>query len=187
MEPLVTLERAFVGKKAPAFTLPSTRDMDALDKPVNLADYKGRWVVLLFYPLDFTFVCPTELVAFSDRYNEFTALGADVVGISTDSVYSHRAWIQQPRKEGGLGELRYPLASDPTHAVSRAYGVLLEDEGFTLRGTFVIDPEGTLRYALVHDNGIGRSSSETLRVLQALQSGGLCAVDWQPGDKHLQG
>jgi peroxiredoxin (alkyl hydroperoxide reductase subunit C) len=187
MESNVTLERAFVGKPAPAFTLASTRDMDSLDKPVSLADYKGRWLVLLFYPLDFTFVCPTELIAFSERYDEFSALGADVVGISTDSVHSHRAWLKQARKDGGLGELRYPLAADTNHAVSRAYGVLLEDLGFTLRGTFVIDPKGVLRYSLVHDNDIGRSCSETLRVVQALQSGGLCAVDWKPGDKHLKG
>jgi peroxiredoxin (alkyl hydroperoxide reductase subunit C) len=184
MEPILN-QRATVGRLAPAFTLPSTRDLTSLDKPVSLDDYKGRWLVLLFYPLDFTFVCPTELVAFSERYDEFAALSADVLGVSTDSVYSHRAWLQAPRNQGGLGELRYPLASDPTHVTSRAYGVLIEDEGFTLRGTFVIDPKGMLRYALVHDNDIGRSSSETLRVLSALQSGGLCAVDWKPGDKTL--
>src|SRR5688572_8809485 len=130
MEPNATPERAIVGKKAFSFQLASTRDLTTLAMPVSLDDYRGRWLVLLFYSLDFTFVCPTELLAFSKRYEEFTALGADVVGISTDSVYSYRAWLRAPREEGGLGELRYPLAADSTHAVSRAYGVLIEDEGF---------------------------------------------------------
>lgn len=178
---------AFIGKPAPAFTMASTKNLATLEAPVSLSDFAGKWLIMLFYPLDFTFVCPTELTAFSDRIEEFRKEGAEILGVSTDSVFSHRAWIQMARDKGGLGELAYTLASDMTREVSRSYGVLLEEEGHTLRGTFIIDPKGTLRYALVHDNQVGRSVDETLRSLQALRSGGLCAVNWKPGDANLKG
>ena len=177
---------AFIGKPAPAFKMASTKNITTLDEAVSLSDYRGKWLVMLFYPLDFTFVCPTELTAFSDRVEEFRKEGAEILGVSTDSAFSHRAWIQTPRDKGGLGELKYALAADMTRDVSRSYGVLLEEEGHTLRGTFIIDPEGKLRYALVHDNAVGRSVDETLRSLQALRSGGLCAVNWKPGDANLK-
>lgn len=147
---------------------------------VKLSDYKGKWLVMFFYPLDFTFVCPTEIKAYSYRYEEFKASGADVLGISTDSEHSHKAWIQ-----GDLGKLKFPLASDRTKSVSRDYGVLIEEEGIALRGLFIIDPEGIVRYSVIHDLGIGRSVDETLRVLKALQAGGLCPVDWNEGDELL--
>lgn len=174
-----------VGLPAPDFEMESTKNLETLDEKVKLSDYRGKWLVLFFYPLDFTFVCPTEITALSDRYEEFEELNADILGVSTDSKYSHRAWINTPREENGLGPIKYPLASDTTHKVSRDYGVLVEDEGVALRGLFIIDPEGIVRYQVVHDENIGRSVDETLRVLQALQTGGLCPSDWKPGQKTL--
>ncbi len=176
---------AKVGQPAPSFTMASTRDLDKLDKTVSLEDYKGKWLVFYFYPLDFTFVCPTEITALSDRYEEFTELGADVLGCSVDSVHCHKAWIKTPRPQNGIADLKYPLASDITKAVSQNYGVLIEDKGIALRGLFIIDPEGILRYSVIQDLNIGRSVDETLRVLQALQTGGLCPSDWKPGKKLL--
>jgi peroxiredoxin (alkyl hydroperoxide reductase subunit C) len=177
---------AKVGQSAPDFDMPSTKNIEKLDQNVKLSDYEGKWLVLLFYPLDFTFVCPTELTAFSDRYEDFLGIGADVIGISTDSVHSHRAWLKTPRDKGGVEGLKYPLASDITKQVARDYGVLIEDKGVALRGLFVIDPEGTLRYAVIHDLNVGRSADETLRVIQALQTGGLCQADWRPGQETLK-
>jgi peroxiredoxin 2/4 len=179
------IERAQVGRPAPDFEMASTKNIQKLNEPVKLSDYKGKWVVLLFYPLDFTFVCPTELTAFSDRYDELKGMGAEVIGVSTDSVYSHRAWLQTPRDKGGVEGLEYPLAADSTKKISSDYGVLIEEKGIALRGLFVIDPEGILRYKVVHDLNIGRSVEETLRVIQALQTGGLCQAEWRPGQKTL--
>jgi peroxiredoxin 2/4 len=179
------VEKAKVGQPAPDFTMGSTKNIEKLNDPVKLADYKGQWVVLLFYPLDFTFVCPTELTAFSDRYEEFQGIGAEIIGVSTDSVFSHRAWLQTPRDKGGVEGLRYPLAADSTKSVSDDYGVLIADKGIALRGLFVIDPEGILRYKVIHDLNIGRSVEETLRVIQALQTGGLCQAEWKPGQKTI--
>jgi peroxiredoxin 2/4 len=178
--------RAMVGQPAPDFDMPSTKNVEKLNENVKLSDYRGKWVVLVFYPLDFTFVCPTELTAFSDRMEDFEAIGADVVGVSTDSVYSHRAWLQTPRDKSGVEGLKYPLAADMGGTVSREYGVLIEDKGIALRGLFVIDPEGILRYGVVHDLNIGRSTDETLRVIQALQTGGLCQAEWRPGMETLK-
>ena len=186
--PAVTsaFEKAQVGKPAPDFDIPSTKNIQKLNEPVKLSDYKGKWVVLLFYPLDFTFVCPTELTTFSDRYEDFEGINAEVIGVSTDSVYSHRAWLQTPRDKGGVEGLRFPLAADITKQTSRDYDVLIEDRGIALRGLFVIDPEGILRYKVVHDLNIGRSAEETLRVIQALQTGGLCQAEWRPGQENLK-
>jgi peroxiredoxin 2/4 len=186
--PAVTsaFQTAQVGKPAPDFDIPSTRNIEKLNEPVKLSDYKGKWVVLLFYPLDFTFVCPTELTTFSDRYEDFEGINAEVIGVSTDSVYSHRAWLQTPRDKGGVEGLRFPLAADITKQMSRDYDVLIEDRGIALRGLFVIDPEGILRYKVVHDLNIGRSAEETLRVIQALQTGGLCQAEWRPGQDNLK-
>jgi len=180
------MAEAKVGQPAPDFDMPSTKNIEKLNENVKLSDYKGQWVVLLFYPLDFTFVCPTELTSFSDRYDDFEGIGAAVIGVSTDSVHSHRAWLKTPRDKGGVEGLRYPLASDITKSVARDYGVLIEDKGVALRGLFVIDPEGTLRYAVIHDLNVGRSADETLRVIQALQTGGLCQADWRPGQETLK-
>src|SRR2546421_1845374 len=162
------MAEAKVGQPDPDFDMPSTKNIEKLNENVKLSDYKGKWVVLLFYPLDFTFVCPTELTTFSDRYEDFEGIGAEVIGVSTDSVHSHRAWLKTPRDKGGVEGLKYPLASDITKKVASDFGVLIEDKGIALRGLFVIDPEGTLRYAVVHDLNVGRSADETLRVIQAL-------------------
>jgi peroxiredoxin (alkyl hydroperoxide reductase subunit C) len=180
------MAEAKVGQPSPDFDMPSTKNIEKLNENVKLSDYQGQWVVLLFYPLDFTFVCPTELTSFSDRYDDFEGIGAAVIGVSTDSVHSHRAWLKTPRDKGGVESLRYPLASDITKSVARDYGVLIEDKGVALRGLFVIDPEGTLRYAVIHDLNVGRSADETLRVIQALQTGGLCQADWRPGQETLK-
>jgi len=179
-------QTAMVGQPAPDFDMASTKNMEKLNENVKLSDYQGKWLVLLFYPLDFTFVCPTELTTFSDRYEDFLGIGADVIGISTDSVHSHRAWVNTPRDKNGVADLKYPLASDLTKEVARDYGVLIEDKGIALRGLFVIDPEGILRYKVVHDLNVGRSAEETLRVIQALQTGGLCQAEWKPGQETLK-
>ncbi len=176
---------AKVGQPAPDFTMKTTADLENLTSTASLSDYKGKWLVLFFYPLDFTFVCPTEITAISTRYDDFTKLGAEVLGVSTDSVFSHRAWIKMSRDQGGIEGLRYPLASDITKEVAHAYGVLVEEEGIALRGLFIIDPQGILQYAVIHNLNVGRSVDETLRVLVAIQSGGLCGVDWHKGDTTL--
>lgn len=177
---------AKVGQPAPDFEMASTKNLETLAENVKLSDYAGKWLILLFYPLDFTFVCPTELTAFSDRLDELQGIGAEVIGISTDSVHSHRAWIKTPREQNGVAGMQYPLASDITGEVAAKYGVLIENEGIALRGLFVIDPEGVLKYSVVHDLNIGRSVDETLRVLQGLQTGGLCSADWTPGQENLK-
>jgi len=165
--------------------MPSTKDMKGLKENVRLSDYKGKFLIMFFYPLDFTFVCPTELKAFDERYDELKKAGAEVLAVSTDSVFSHRAWINTPTAQGGLGQIKYVLASDITKDVSRDYGVLLEDKGIALRGLFIIDKEGILQYQVVHSLNIGRSVDETLRVLEAIKTGGLCGADWKPGQKPL--
>ncbi len=169
--------QTLVGRQAPDFKLQGTSHEKFED--YSLSALRGKWVVLFFYPLDFTFICPTEITGFSKQDEEFIKLNAVVLGVSTDSVHSHKAWLRE------LGPLNYPLLSDMNHKVSADYGVLMEEEGIALRGTFVIDPDGFVRYALYHDNGVGRSVKETLRVLQALQTGELCPIDWAPGEKTL--
>lgn len=183
-EKVVTFAK--VGKPAPDFDLPSTKNMETLAENVKLSDYKGKWLVLLFYPLDFTFVCPTELTAFSDRIEELNGIGAEVLGISTDSVHSHRAWVKTPRDKNGIEGLAYPLASDVGGRLAAKYNILVEESNIALRGLFIINPEGVLQYSVVHDLNIGRSVDETLRVLQGLQTGGLCAADWTPGQENLK-
>jgi peroxiredoxin 2/4 len=169
---------ARVGTPAPTFTTDAVNGQGDFIT-VSSKDYRGSWLVLFFYPLDFTFVCPTEITGFSKRNSEFDALGAKVLGGSTDSVHSHKAWLKD------LGDLSYPLFSDMNRSMARDFGVLIDDQGIALRGTFIIDPEGILRYALYHDLGIGRSVDETLRVLKALKTGELCPVEWNQGDQTL--
>lgn len=180
-----SVARAKVGQPAPDFAMKTTENLKTLDTTASLADYRGGWLVLFFYPLDFTFVCPTEIVALSDRYDEFVENGAAVLGVSTDSVFSHRAWLETPRDKNGIHGCNFPLASDITKQVARDYGVLIEDEGVALRGLFIIDPNGELQYSVVNNLNIGRSVDETLRVLEALQTGGLCPADWKPGAELL--
>ena len=176
---------AKVGQAAPEFTMKTTADLENFSSTVSLHDYHGKWLVLFFYPYDFSYICPTEIRALSDHYDDFVGLGADILGVSTDSLYVHRAWLRTPREQDGIGELRYLLASDGSRRVSQDYGVLVEEEGVALRGLFIIDPDGLLQYAVVHNADVGRSVDETLRVLEALQSGAMCPMDWKPGQQTL--
>jgi alkyl hydroperoxide reductase subunit AhpC len=148
---------------------------------VNLADTRGKWVVLFFYPLDFTFVCPTEIQGFNRLYEEFAKIKTVVLGASVDSVHCHKAWT-----EHGLGKLRFPLIGDLTRALSQGCGVL-SPEGFAQRATFIANPEGVIESITINSSNVGRSPEETLRTLQALQSGGLAPCDWQPGQALLKG
>ena len=181
-----TVTLAKVGQPAPDFNMPSTKNLETLGENVKLSDYKGKWLILLFYPLDFTFVCPTELIHFSDRLEEFQGVGAEVVGVSTDSVHSHRAWLKTPQDQNGIQGVNYPIASDVGGKLARAYNILVEESNIALRGLFIINPEGVLQYSVIHDLNIGRSVDETLRVLQGLQTGGLCGADWTPGQENLK-
>jgi len=181
-----TTPLAKVGQPAPDFNMPSTKNIDTLAENVKLSDYKGKWLILLFYPLDFTFVCPTELINFSDRLDEIQGVGAEVIGVSTDSVHSHRAWLKTPQEQNGIAGVKYPIASDVGGKLARAYNILVDEANIALRGLFIINPEGVLQYSVVHDLNIGRSVDETLRVLQGLQTGGLCAADWKPGQQNLK-
>lgn len=174
-----------VGRAAPHFNLETVSGDGKEFGRASLTDYKGKWLVFFFYPLDFTFVCPTEIVALSEAYDQFKALNTEVLGVSVDSIHSHKAWINTPKNDNGLGALNFPLAADITKQAARDYGVLIEEEGIALRGLFIIDPDGVLKYQVVNHNDVGRSVDETLRVLQALQSGGLCPINWKPGDKNL--
>ncbi|MCE5171397.1 peroxiredoxin [Paenibacillus profundus] len=174
-----------VGRPAPEFNMETVNGDGQNFGAASLSDYRGKWLILFFYPLDFTFVCPTEITALSDAAGEFKKLDTEIVGVSVDSIHSHRAWINTAKEDNGLGKLNFPLASDITKNVARDYGVLIEEEGVALRGLFIIDPEGEVKYQVVNHNDVGRSVEETLRVLQALQSGGLCPINWKPGDKHL--
>ena len=144
-----------------------------------------QWLVFFFYPLDFTFVCPTEITALSEAAAQFEALDTEILGASVDSIHSHKAWINTPKDSNALGRLSFPLAADITKQVAKDYGILIEEEGIALRGLFIIDPEGELKYQVVNHNDVGRSVEETLRVLQVLQSGGLCPMNWKPGDRNL--
>ena len=180
---------SLVAKKAPDFKAKAVM-ADGTMKDISLADYKGKWVVVFFYPLDFTFVCPTEIIAFSDAYPEFQKLGAEIIGVSVDSHYTHLAWRNTKRSDGGLGELKYPLVADLTKAIARDYGVLLEEAGIALRGLFVINPEGVIEAATVHNLPVGRSVDETLRVIKAFQfvakHGEVCPANWNEGKKTMK-
>jgi alkyl hydroperoxide reductase subunit AhpC len=179
---------AQVTRPAPDFTADAV--VNGQFKQIKLSDYRGKYVVLFFYPLDFTFVCPTEIIAFSDQIAEFTKRGCEVIGVSVDSKYSHLAWINTPRKQGGLGEIRYPLVSDLNKSISRQYGVLLEDAGVSLRGLFLIDKAGIIRHALINDLPLGRSVDEAIRILDALQHfeqhGEVCPANWQQGKQAMK-
>ena len=150
-------------------------------KPLDFSTYRGKWVVVFFWPLDFTFVCPTEINGFNQRFEEFRKLGAEIIGVSTDSVFSHKAWA-----ENGLGKVRFPLIGDTNHAVSNLFGVLLENKGIALRGTFIIDPQGIVKSSVVNDLPVGRSVEETLRTLQAFQTGELTGCEWKPGTAPIK-
>lgn len=175
-------------KPAPEFS--TTAVVKGQFKNVSLFDYKGQYVVLFFYPLDFTFVCPTEIIAFSDRADEFKAINCQVIGASTDSHYTHLAWINTPRKDGGIGEMNIPLIADKSGKIARNYGVLDEETGIPFRGLFIIDDRQILRQITINDLPVGRSVDETLRLVQAFQYtdkyGEVCPVGWKPGKKTMK-
>lgn len=179
---------ARVQKEAPNFT--ATAVIDEQFKQISLADYRGKYVCLFFYPLDFTFVCPTEIIAFSDKAAEFEKRNCQLLGASIDSHFTHLAWIKTPRVDGGLGPLKYPLVADLTKQISKDYGVLLDDAGIALRGLFLIDPKGIVRHLLINDLPLGRSTDEALRVLDALQfvekHGEVCPANWKPGSMTIK-
>ena len=159
-------------------------------KEITLKSYKGKWLVLFFYPLDFTFVCPTEIIAFSDRSQDFKKIGAEIVACSVDSHFTHLAWVNTPRNKGGLGELNIPLLADLDKSIGRKYGVLLEGEGIHLRGLFIIDPKGTIRHQTVNDLPVGRNVDEALRIIEGFQyfekHGEVCPANWTPGKKSMK-
>lgn len=178
-----------VGKPAPEFTAPAAFPDDTPSSPIkklSLSDYRGKWLIFFWYPLDFTFVCPTEILALSDRIEDFQDLDCEILGASTDSVYSHRAWVRTARDENGIAGTAYPILADMTQSIARDYGVLIEEEGIALRGLFIINPEGVVVHATVNANNVGRNVDEVLRTLQAFQSGGLCAANWRPGIQNLK-
>lgn len=157
-------------------------------KKMNTKDFKGKWIIFFFYPADFTFVCPTELEDMANIYEDFKKEDAEIVSVSTDTVFVHKAWHDT---SDAIKKITYPMAADPTHLLSNLFGVLIEDEGLALRGTFIIDPEGIIRVAEIHDNSIGRNAKETLRKIQAAKfvaehDGKVCPANWNPGGDTIE-
>jgi len=173
-----------VQQKAPDFKATAVLEDNSF-KEISLSEFAGKKVVLFFYPLDFTFVCPTEIIKFSQKIEEFKKRNTQVLGVSIDSHFSHLAWKKTPRTEGGLGEIKYPLIADLNKDISRSYGVLLENAGIALRGLFLIDEEGMLRHQVINDLPLGRNVEEALRMVDALdffqKNGEVCPADWKPG------
>jgi alkyl hydroperoxide reductase subunit AhpC len=173
-----------IGRAAPFFSASAVVNGEI--SQLSLSDYAGRWVVLFFYPLDWTFVCPTEILEFSDNASKFKEIGADVIGVSVDSIFSHLAWINTGRKQGGLGgSLNIPLVSDVDRNISTKYGAMYLESGHTLRATYIIDPKGNIRHLSLNDPPVGRSVCETLRLVQGYQfvdaNGEVCPMNWTPG------
>lgn len=183
------LPRIYPRVHEPAPYFKGTSVVSGSFKQLALDDYKGSYVVLLFYPFDFTFVCPTELITVSDRMEDFEKLGTTVIGISCDSEYCHLAWMEQSRQEGGVGQLNIPLLSDKSCKIARDYGVLDEENGIAFRGTFVIDEKGLLRHMSINDMMVGRSIDEVIRLIQAYkycdEYGEVCPANWIPGEKSI--
>jgi len=179
-----------VGREAPDFTTPAVLGNGEIVDNYNFKDaIKGKYAVLFFYPLDFTFVCPSELIAFDHRLEEFTSRGVEVVGCSIDSHFTHNAWRNTPINEGGIGPVKYTLAADLTHAVCKAYDVETPDGAVAFRGSFLIDKEGIVRHQVVNDLPLGRNIDEMLRMVEALQfteeHGEVCPAGWKEGDKGM--
>jgi peroxiredoxin (alkyl hydroperoxide reductase subunit C) len=177
-----------VTKPAPEFKAQAVLK-DGSFAELSLSQYRGKYVLLFFYPLDFTFVCPTEIIAFSDRVQEFQSLGVEVIGVSVDSHYSHLAWRNTPRNQGGIGPVSYPLVADLNKQIARDYDVLL-NESVALRGLFLIDKAGVVRHQVVNDLPLGRSVDEALRIVKALQffetNGEVCPADWKEGKRTIK-
>jgi peroxiredoxin (alkyl hydroperoxide reductase subunit C) len=169
-----------IGKQAPEFD--SEAYVNGEFKKVKLSDYKGKWLVFFFYPADFTFVCPTELEGFADDYEKFKDKDAEIVAASVDSAYVHKAWAESDKR---IAKVNFPILADRLGTISKAYGVYNDESGNAHRGLFIINPDGIVKYMVVTDDNVGRSTDETLRVLSALQTGGLCGVNWKEGQKTL--
>lgn len=179
-----------VGKKAPNFTADAVVNGDQF-KEITLSDYQGKkYVVLFFYPLDFTFVCPTELHAFQQKLSEFKDLDTEVIGISVDSKFSHFAWLKTPKSEGGIQGVTYPLVADLKKEITRSYGIEVEGVGIAYRGLFLIDKNGVIQHQLVNNLPLGRNISEAVRMVKALQffekHGEVCPANWDEGDKGMK-
>ncbi|CAO0793863.1 unnamed protein product [Mucor circinelloides] len=180
---------AQVQKLAPDFDAPGVMNGQIVEH-IKLSDYRGKYVVLFWYPLDFTFVCPTEIIAFNDAYEEFQSLDCQLIAASCDSEYTHHAWVSLPRKSGGLGEqTKIPIISDKTKAIAKSYGVYLSEEGISLRGLFIIDPKGIVRQITMNDLQVGRSVTEIIRLVEAFQftdkHGEVCPANWNKGSKTI--
>jgi len=177
-----------VTRPAPDFTANAVLADNTIDEAFTLSSLRGKYVVLFFYPLDFTFVCPTEILAFDEALDEFNRRDAEVVGVSVDSQYTHLAWKKTPTDSGGIGPIRYPLVADLKKEIARDYGVLFDDE-VALRGLFLIDREGIIRHAVINDLPLGRNVSEAIRMLDALrfheEKGDVCPANWSEGDEGM--
>ncbi|MCD4750033.1 MAG: peroxiredoxin [Thermoanaerobaculales bacterium] len=178
-----------VAEKAPNFTAQAVMADNSIEE-LTLSSYKGKYVVLFFYPLDFTFVCPSEIIAFDDKLDEFKKRNCEVIAVSVDSQYSHWAWKNTPRNQGGLGEVRFPIVADLNKKISKKYGVLLKKPGVALRGLFILDKEGVIHHSTINNLGLGRNVNEVLRVVDALQfteeHGEVCPANWNPGDDGMK-
>jgi len=174
-----------INDKAPEFTTDAYHEEEI--KKISLSDYKNKWVVLFFYPADFTFVCPTELGELAEKYDKFKKLGVEILSVSTDTAFVHKAWHDNSET---IKTVEFPMIADPTGKITKDYKVYIENEGLSLRGTFMIDPDGVLKAYEVHDNSIGRSADELIRKIQAAQfvrqHGEVCPANWRPGKKTLK-
>ncbi len=179
-----------VGKQAPDFTAAAVMADGSINESFSLSDYAGKYRVLFFYPLDFTFVCPSELIAFDHRIKEFEARGVQVIGCSIDSQFTHLAWRNTAIEDGGIGPVAYPLVADVKHEICRAYDVEFEEAGVALRGSFLIDREGIVRHQVVNDLPLGRNIDEMLRMVDALQfheeHGEVCPAEWEKGKPAMK-
>ncbi len=178
-------DKLIINELAPDFNAEAFVDEDV--KKIYLSDYRGKWVVLFFYPADFTFVCPTELGDLADNYEKFKELGAEIISVSTDTVFVHKAWHDNSET---IKKIKFPMLADPTTKVCRKYQTLIAEEGLSLRATFLIDPDGILKAYEFHDNSIGRSSQELIRKIQAAKfvkenQGKVCPMNWEPDSETL--
>jgi peroxiredoxin (alkyl hydroperoxide reductase subunit C) len=177
-----------IAKEAPDFTAWAVMEDNEINTEFKLSSYKGKYVILFFYPLDFTFVCPTEILAFNEKLEEFKKRDAEVIGVSIDSVHTHRAWKKTPLEKGGIGPIKYPLVSDLTRSIGRAYDVLLDD-AVAVRALFLIDREGIIKHVTLNEDALGRNINETLRTLDALRHydkhGKVCPANWEEGGESL--
>ncbi len=177
---------AEIGHEIPDLEVEAFHDEDI--KKIKLSHYRGKWMVLFFYPADFTFVCPTELEEMADNYDAIQKLGGEVLSVSTDTVFVHKAWHDTSE---AIKKVKFPMIADPSHKLCEMFGVLIEDEGVSLRGTFIVDPDGVLRTVEINDNNIGRSAKELVRKLQAAKfvhehGGNVCPASWEPGDDTIE-